>query len=169
MLKETLTRLWVVTKKVSRLKLDATEVLQMDHMALEVLFAQLKVARGLKLREKLFRRISDKWNSHDRLEQTVFYPACDKIESLKSTVLEFTADHRHIKSLIKELTHADLSSEQSVSKLDRLMREMTRHVRVEENEFFPKVRHLMSKNRLEKLGERLGAQLQGKKQPSKAA
>ena len=165
MLKETLARLWTVTKNVSRLKLDATEVLQMDHMRLEILFAQLKVARGRSLRAKLFRRISEKWNSHDRLEQNVFYPACDKIESLKSTILEFTADHRHIRSLIKELANADLTSEQSVSRLDRLMKEMTRHVKVEESELFPKVRHLVSRNRLEKLG----AQIQSKKLPSKAA
>ena len=157
--------MWTVTKKVSRQKLDATEVLLLDHMRLEILFAQLKVARSQSLRNKLFDQVVEKWNSHDRLEQNVFYPACEKIENLKSTILEFIADHRHIKSLIKELATADLTSEQNVSKLDRLMREMTRHVKVEESELFPKVRHLMSRNRLEKLG----AQLLSKKLPSKAA
>ena len=165
MLKEALTRLRVVLKVVSKQKLEVTEILQLDHMRLEILMAQLKVARGQNLRERLFRQIMEKWNSHDLLEQSIFYPACDKIESLKSSVLEFTADHRHIKTLIKELAHADLVSELNVAKMDRLIKDLTRHVRTEESEFFPKVRHLMSKNRL----ERLGTQLQSRKQPSKAA
>ncbi|MBC7692360.1 MAG: hemerythrin domain-containing protein [Methylotenera sp.] len=155
MLTQMFTRIPVLLKSVSKRKLDATEQLQMDHMKVELLFGQVKLVRDSKLRGKIIQKIVFELETHARIEEEIFYPACEKIAELKAIINESYEEHKQIKNLLNDLSRSSMSSDKIEAKLTVLIEDVMHHVRAEENELFPKVRKAMSQNKLDKLGGQL--------------
>jgi hemerythrin superfamily protein len=138
--------------------MDALELLKEDHHKVKELFQQAEKTDDEKQKRKIFGAIQTELETHARIEETVFYPAMEKHESLKDTVLESIEEHKQIKVLLKEIDNLKAGSEKFEPKLKVLMENVEHHAEEEEEgKMFPKIREIMSKQDLEALGEELDA------------
>ncbi len=70
---------------------DAIALLKEDHRAVEKLFEEFESAKGAGRKEKLARQICLELSVHTKIEEEIFYPACDgKVEEdlLKEAFVE---------------------------------------------------------------------------------
>jgi hemerythrin superfamily protein len=84
-------------------------------------------------------------------EESIFYPACEKISELKPLVAESYEDHKFVKALLEELSEISQNTDRATSKMKTLIEEVEAHVMEEENDLFPRVRVLMKKGKFNKL------------------
>src|SRR5690242_4889637 len=99
MLRQSMNRFRLIVKGLTNLRMDVFELLAADHFKIDLLFIQLKAARSRRTKEDLFERIKSELQLHLHAEETVFYPACKNIESLKEMTLRSLEEHKQIKTL----------------------------------------------------------------------
>jgi hemerythrin superfamily protein len=134
---------------------DAIALLKEDHRAVEKLFKQYESASGEGRKENLARRICLELTIHTKIEEEIFYPACDgKIEEDK--LKEAYVEHDAAKLLIAEIEAGNGQSDDFFdAKVQVLSEEIVHHVKEEEGELFPQVRK--AKLDLDALGEQLAS------------
>ena len=148
--------------------MDALELLKQDHQKVKELFEEAEEAEG-KEQQNLFDQIKTELETHARIEETVFYPAVQKHEEVKDMVLESLEEHKQIKTLLKEMDNLTSDSEKFEPKLQVLMENVEHHAEEEEEgKMFPKLRKIMNKQQLEKLGADLEA-AKGQRQKQRKA
>ena len=136
--------------------MNALELLKTDHKTVKELFEKAEGVGNAKQQKKLFEQIKEELETHTHIEETVFYPAVEKIDELKDMVLESLEEHKQVKTLLREMENLTEDSEKFGPKLKVLMENVEHHaVEEEEKQMFPKLRKLMSTEELEKLGQEL--------------
>jgi hemerythrin superfamily protein len=135
--------------------MDALELLKQDHEKVKELFEEAEEAEG-KQQQDIFEQIKSELETHARIEETVFYPAIQKLDELKDMVLESLEEHKQIKTLLREIENLASDSEKFEPKLQVLMENVEHHAEEEEEgKMFPKIRQIMNKQQLEQLGSEL--------------
>lgn len=162
MVKETLQRSVFIIRSLTQRKLDALDLLEMDHLRLDLLFLRWRFSFDHRRRGDLFDQIKREFLAHSHLEETIFYPTCEKIPELKRLTADAKEEHKFIKILIKEITGLSQADERSVKKMKVLHEEIAKHAKEEENIFFPRVREFMKKGQLDKMNRSLRLAKQGK-------
>ena len=121
-------------------KQDAIALLKEDHRAVEKLFKEFESAKGEGRKEKLARKICLELIVHTKLEEEIFYPACDgKIDEDK--LKEAYVEHDAAKVLIAEIEAGSGQSDDFFdAKVQVLGEEIQHHVKEEEGELFPQAR-----------------------------
>lgn len=134
-------------------KKDAIALLKEDHRAVEALFKEFEEAKGEGRKEKLARRICLELSVHAKIEEEIFYPACEgKIDD--DLLKEAFVEHDAAKLLIAEIEAANGQDDSFFdAKVQVLSEQIEHHVDEEEKELFPKVRK--ADLDLETLGEQL--------------
>src|SRR4051794_26801670 len=134
---------------------DAIALLKEDHRAVEKLFKDFEGAKGEGRKEKLARQICLELSVHTKIEEEIFYPACDgKIE--EDLLKEAYVEHDAAKLLIAEIEAANGQGDEFFdAKVQVLSEEIEHHVEEEEKELFPQVRK--AELDLKALGEELAA------------
>lgn len=119
---------------------DAIALLKEDHRAVEKLFKSFEEAKGEGRKEKLARQICLELSVHTKIEEEIFYPACDgKID--EDLLKEAYVEHDAAKLLVAEIEAADGKSDDFFeAKVQVLSEEIEHHVQEEEKELFPQVR-----------------------------
>lgn len=119
---------------------DALALLKEDHRAVEKLFKEFEEAKGEGRKEKLARRICLELTVHTKIEEEIFYPACDgKVE--EDLLKEAHVEHDAAKLLMAEIEAGDGQSDDFFdAKVQVLSEEIDHHVKEEEGELFPQVR-----------------------------
>jgi hemerythrin superfamily protein len=132
---------------------DAIALLKEDHRAVEKLFKEFEEAKGDGRKEKLARRICLELTVHTKIEEEIFYPACDgKIE--EDLLKEAYVEHDAAKLLVAEIEAGNGQSDDFFdAKVQVLSEQIDHHVKEEEGELFPQVRK--ADLDLKALGERL--------------
>jgi hemerythrin superfamily protein len=132
---------------------DAIALLKEDHRAVEKLFKEFEAADRTASKERLARRICLELSIHTKIEEEIFYPACDgKIE--EDMLKEAYVEHDAAKLLIAEIEAANGQSDDFFdAKVQVLSEQIEHHVEEEEKELFPQVRK--AEIDLKELGEQL--------------
>lgn len=132
---------------------DAIALLKEGHRAVEKLFKDFESAKGDGRKEKLARQICLELTIHTKIEEEIFYPACDgKID--EDLLKEAYVEHDAAKLLIAEIeAGTGQSDEYFDAKVKVLSEEIDHHVEEEEDDLFPKVRK--ADIDLDALGEQL--------------
>lgn len=132
---------------------DAISLLKEDHRAVEKLFKEFEGAKGEGRKEKLARRICLELSVHTKIEEEIFYPACDgKID--EDLLKEAYVEHDAAKLLVAEIEAGDGQSDEFFdAKVQVLSEQIEHHVKEEEGELFPQVRKAVLD--VEALGEQL--------------
>lgn len=157
MVEQLLRRARLLAKAALGRDTDGLDQLQMDHMKVEMLFAQAKASRNQSRREAIFKRIHKELTLHTYAEESVLYPMFEKDDSLKSLVLEAYEEHKQIKTLLREIQALTAGSEKFDAKLSLLLENVMHHVREEEGALFPKIRRRLDRDELMELKSRLQA------------
>lgn len=119
---------------------DAIALLKDDHRSVEKLFKDFEEAKGEGRKEKLARRICLELSVHTKIEEDIFYPACEgKIED--DQLKEAYVEHDAAKLLIAEIEAGNGESDEFFdAKVQVLSEQVEHHVKEEEEELFPEVR-----------------------------
>jgi hypothetical protein len=111
---------------------DAITLLKDDHRAVEKLFKEFESAKGDGRKEKLAHQISLDLSVHFRLEEEIFYPACEgkvKEDQLKEGYVE----HDAAKLLVAEIETGEGADDDFFdSKVHVLQEEIEHHIKEEE-------------------------------------
>jgi hemerythrin superfamily protein len=119
---------------------DAIALLKNDHRTVEKLFKDFEDAKGEGRKEKLARRICLELAVHTKIEEELFYPACEgKID--EDQLKEAYVEHDAAKLLMAEIEAGNGESDEFFdAKVQVLSEQIKHHVKEEEEELFPDVR-----------------------------
>ena len=110
---------------------DAVALLKDDHRSVEELFAQFEKASGEGRKQKLATQICLELSVHARIEEEIFYPACEgKVE--EDLLKEAYVEHDGAKLLIAEILAGEPSDEFYDAKVTVLQEQIEHHVKEEE-------------------------------------
>ena len=129
--------------------MNAIELLTSQHREVESLFADIEKARSADKKEELT-ELADRLAIHSAIEEHHFYPAVRKGDA-ESIVVVSMKEHLGIKPTLSELLDIDADEESFAPKLQSLKAELEEHVQEEENQLFPRVLKLLSRDELESL------------------
>lgn len=157
-MRRSIARLKTVSKAILQRNFDALDILRGDHMKVDALFIELKLVREPRQRAELSRNLLTVLQNHMKLEEDLFYPACEKSPKLAPLVKHSYEEHDAMEKLLKRLSSSDPKSREFDSSLNMLIRTTQRHVQVEENEIFPQVRQAMESREFNRLNRRIQEQ-----------
>jgi hemerythrin superfamily protein len=132
---------------------DALTLLKADHQEVKQLFTRFERANGRSEKERLGEKICNELKLHARLEEELFYPAVREAISDKDLVAEAEVEHASAKDLISQIEATSPSDEHYDALVTVLAEYVRHHIKEEEGEMFPKVRH--SELDLVGIGERI--------------
>ena len=139
-------------------KLDAVALLKADHRKVEGLFAQFEAAKGDGKKKALAEQICMELTVHTRIEEDVFYPACEgAVEEDK--LQEAYVEHDGAKVLIAEIEAGGPDDDFYDAKVKVLSEQIEHHVEEEEK----RVEGMFSQARkagldMDALGEKMAAE-----------
>jgi hemerythrin superfamily protein len=102
-------------------------------------------------KERLFDRLADALAVHAAIEEKHFYPATKDARTAE-LLREAVEEHLSVKRIIADLLEMEPDDAHFDAKITVLREQVEHHVEEEENELFPKVRKVRSKDELEDLG-----------------
>jgi len=138
-------------------EMDAIALLKQDHRDVEELFTQFEKASGSGRKQALAEQICLELTVHTRIEEEIFYPACEgKVE--EELLKESFVEHDGAKLLIAEIMAGGPDDSFYDSKVKVLQEQIDHHVEEEEK----RVEGLFSQARkagvdMDRLGEELAA------------
>ena len=135
--------------------MDAIQLLKNDHKKVEKIFTDLE--NKTDDRRALFPELDRELTVHAEIEEKVFYPAAKQAEPTRDLVLESIEEHKQIKMVLADLEQTDMRTAEWGAGLKVLKEDVMHHVGEEENDLFPKVQKILSKEQLEDLGTRMEA------------
>jgi hemerythrin superfamily protein len=136
-------------------EMDAIQLLESQHRAVEKLFAGIAGANGTEIRPTVL-QIIDKLTVHSAIEERHFYPAVRTADT-EELIDESYEDHREVKEVCLHLLDVDPSDEDYQAKVEELQGLVEEHVSIEESELFPAVRDMMEVGELDTLGQQMMA------------
>ena len=112
-------------------EMDAIALLKQDHRTVEELFGQYDKAGGDGRKRKLAEQICLELSVHTRIEEEIFYPACDgKVDD--KLLKESYVEHDAAKLLVAQIMAGGPDDEYYDSKVQVLQEEIEHHVEEEE-------------------------------------
>src|ERR1700704_3239180 len=135
--------------------MDAIQLLKSDHKKVEKIFSDLE--NKTDDRRALFPELDRELTVHAEIEEKIFYPAAKQAEPTRDLVLESIEEHKQIKMVLADLEQTDMRTAEGGADLKVLKEDVMHHVGEEENDLFPKVKTILSKEQLEDLGSRMEA------------
>ena len=133
--------------------MEAIQLLKDDHKKVEKIFSDLENKRDD--RRALFPELDRELTIHAEIEEKIFYPAAKGAEPTRDLVLESIEEHKQIKMVLADLEQTDMRTAEWTAGLKVLKEDVMHHVGEEENDLFPKVKKILSKEQLEDLGTRM--------------
>ena len=130
--------------------MNAIDLLKQQHREVEKLFKKIEKA-GPDEKEKLFDGLADALAVHAAIEEQHFYPAT-KDARTEELLEEAVEEHLSVKRIIADLLEMEPDDAQFDAKIKVLQEQVEHHVEEEEEQLFPEVQKLHSKDELEDLG-----------------
>jgi hypothetical protein len=112
-------------------KLDAIALLKADHRKVEDLFDKFEAAKGDGRKQALAEQICMELTLHTRIEEDVFYPACEGAVD-EALLREAYVEHDGAKVLIAEIEAGGPDDKFYAAKVKVLSEEIAHHVEEEE-------------------------------------
>jgi iron-sulfur cluster repair protein YtfE (RIC family) len=119
--------------------MDATKMLEADHREAEELIAKIKNTEGPQ-RKQLVDKLASALQAHMTLEERVLYPSSKSVVGAEE-VEEAENEHKIAKDALRDLVALSPDEPGVGAAIDMLAAAITHHVKDEEKEFFPKLRH----------------------------
>jgi hemerythrin-like domain-containing protein len=139
--------------------MNALELLKNDHEKVSTILEKLDqtTERAVKTRDDQFAKLKEDLDAHSHIEETVFYPALTDDARTRTITLEALEAHRIVKTLLDEMSIIPVDTEEWTAKLKLLKSSVDQHIKEEEGELFKQARQVLTKARLDELGEEMEA------------
>ncbi len=134
----------------------ATDLLKKQHREVKSLFKKLESTDNARMRRQLMSEISRNLEAHTTIEEEIFYPAVQRLESRKAEEMVFEAyeEHHVVKLVLAEMPRVNPEDERFEAKMTVLSELVEHHVEEEEKEMF-KLAQKLGKDELAELGEQM--------------
>jgi hemerythrin superfamily protein len=134
---------------------DGFELLVNEHRKLSALLERALLADATGKRQEQWLLIRRQLLSHERAEALELYTALDGYTAARDMVEEHGREEGKLESAVNQVDAADAASEAWLERLRELLACVEAHVRLEENEYFPRARQLLGEEAAQDLHERL--------------
>lgn len=139
---------------------NAITLLKRDHKSVLKLFKKIRKTWDPDepmLRSDLFHQIREELTLHTQVEEEIIYPVLADIRTPESDDYHESArhDHQEVKVLLDEMNHLDASSDAFHADMERVMEIVEFHIREEEDEIFPLMKHYVARTDLLAMGEQI--------------
>ena len=137
--------------------MNAIDLLEDDHRKVKKMLAEGEVTteRAEVTRTDLYSTLRREMETHERIEEEIFYPALKQHPKAKDIVLEGFEEHHVVDEIMGELGETDVTDETWAAKFKVMKENIEHHIEEEEGEMFPKARQVFDKDELEALGARM--------------
>ena len=137
--------------------MDPIQLLVSEHRHMEKLLAEIMDADAAS-RARLFREAADALTAHVTVEERHFYPAvCAR--RTEDILLESLEEHLSLKRVLADMLTMDVGDTRWEPKLHVLKEQLEHHHKEEEQNLFPKVEKIFSRDELDALGESMQREL----------
>jgi hemerythrin-like domain-containing protein len=139
---------------------DGIALLREDHRAVKKLFKEFSATgdRAHAARRRLVDKIITELSIHAGIEENVLYPrARVAMPKSEDDVLEALEEHHLVKVTCAELEKMQPTDERFAAKVQVLIENVKHHIKEEEEELFPKLRKVFSREDLVVMGEDMRA------------
>lgn len=136
--------------------MDAIEYLTEQHREIESLFDQVESAVRMGPRRRLRRKLFDLLAVHAAIEERLFYPAA-RDAGVEERLLGALVEHLSVERIVAEIVERGETSAGAAARMSHLRDRKAQHARDEEEELFPRVKELLTPDRLELLGRRMAS------------
>jgi len=128
--------------------------LKEDHGEVSALMKRVAASSDPDTRRKFFPKVRESLLAHSKAEDKEFYaPLFDQPET-RGLIEHSRDDHDEIERLLDALSRMDAATDAWVEDFKRLMHAVEAHVKVEENEVFPKAAGIFSDNQAKEMERR---------------
>jgi hemerythrin superfamily protein len=137
----------------------ATTLLEKQHRDVERSFATALGTEDARIRRDAMNDIVRQLTVHTTIEEAIFYPAVQSLDTEKSKdmVLEAFEEHHVVKTMLKELPRVDPKADNFKAKMTVLKELVAHHVEEEEKEMFPMAERQLGAERSRELAEKMAA------------
>jgi hemerythrin superfamily protein len=139
-------------------RIDAVELLMMDHDRIEQLFRRFEdLPRGASDdRVSIVRDLTQALSRHASAEEQIFYPAVrEALPDGDSLVDESLDEHHEIKELLVAIDDASPSDHTFDDLVHSLIGEVREHIQEEEGDILPRLSRAVGHDRMVEIGERM--------------
>ena len=137
--------------------MDAITLLEADHRKVKQLLAdgEATTERAEKTRTELYATLRREMETHERIEEQIFYPALKAHPRARDIVLEGFEEHHVVDEVMGELGQTDVTDETWAAKFKVMKENIEHHIEEEEGEMFPAARRAFDADELEALGTKM--------------
>nr|WP_298139008.1 hemerythrin domain-containing protein [uncultured Pseudomonas sp.] len=140
--------------------MNAIDLLKADHQIVKEILTQLQESstRAVKGRTQLLYKLEAEVSVHTKLEEELLYPAFKEAGGKEEAQMFYEAkeEHRTVDSLVlPDLKGTDPSTPEFTGRVKVIKELLEHHIDEEERELFPRARKLLSKSRLDEMGEQM--------------
>ena len=137
--------------------MNAIDLLEDDHRKVKKMLAEGEVTteRAEVTRTDLYSTLRREMETHERIEEEIFYPALKAHPKAREIVLEGFEEHHVVDEIMGDLGQTDVTDETWAAKFKVMKENIEHHIEEEEGEMFPKARQVFDKDELEALGARM--------------
>ena len=142
---------------------DAIKLLKKDHDEVRGLLKKLTdtTKNAVQTRRKLLEQVANEIAAHAKVEEEIFYPACRNAarnEKERQLLAEAREEHRAVEDLVlPDLKKTEPGTVEFGGRAKVLKELVEHHADEEEDELFKFARKVLSKEKLEQLGEQMAA------------
>lgn len=135
---------------------DVIEILTHDHREVEKMFDELTGTTEPKERRRIVDDITIELVRHSIAEELYLYPAVRRHVPDGDTIADKEiSDHSDVEQVLKSLEETDATDADFTTLTERLINDVSEHVRDEEDNLFPRLAEHCIKDDLVKLGEKV--------------
>ncbi len=120
---------------------------------------EIEAAHDGRTQRALFTEMADALAAHVSIEESLFYPAINA-KRTEDILLESLEEHLSIKRILADLLTLPVGDATFAPKIKVLGEQVLHHHGDEEDDLFPKVKKMLSKDELEVLGEKMNAEFE---------
>ncbi|MFB7178538.1 hemerythrin domain-containing protein [Streptomyces sp. NPDC056257] len=133
---------------------DVVRELTFDHDEVKEYFGQLRTATDGKRRRELADLLTIELVRHSVAEEEYLYPAIrEHLDGGDRIADKEIADHARAEELLKELEQLDPEAPEFAGRVEELRTEVLAHIKDEEENLFPALRHNCRQSELDRLGD----------------
>ncbi len=131
----------------------AFDLLVKDHKKVKGIISELMetASNAKKSRLNLLEELESEIVLHEKIEESILYPALKGSSSTKELTLEAYQEHHVVDILLNELKDPNISPSEFKAKLTVLQENLEHHIQEEEGQLFPKASELLTASKLDKL------------------
>jgi hemerythrin superfamily protein/ElaB/YqjD/DUF883 family membrane-anchored ribosome-binding protein len=133
---------------------DAIALLEEDHATLRRLLRRGSSAAVAK-RADVLKELKQTLQSHERMEEEVFYPALKENAATSRLVMDNTMEHQVVDEILGEIEQTDPSDPLWTDRFAAVRANLEHHAGEEETDLFPVVRQAFTRGELRQLGTRM--------------